>query len=419
VIGTQIGRTRLRRRLDAPADAVEPSASSHGPGLRGGGVQVLLRACLVTFLLAVLIFVPPGTNRLACWGVVLVYAAGSAVLGALLNPRHRGGLGWLWLAPFLDVAVLVTLALLVDQVGASSWTATLLERGFFLIPALAATLLNVRLVAAVTAPTVAVYLVTSLITGADDSEPLASVLLRSGVLAGLSAGAVLMSVVQRARVQTITDLAADRAALLAEMVDIENRERRGLAEDLHDGALQYVLAARQDLESARDGDAESFDRVDEALLASSRSLRSTVAGLHPAAVDAAGVTAVIKELTDQAGARGRLAARVDVSGWPTGRTTADELLIMTARELLTNVVKHAAASTVLVTLRRDEHTAHLEVADDGQGIAGVDLGARLAEGHLGVASRQIRIVAAGGEISFRAVHPHGTAVDVSVPLNPL
>jgi two-component system NarL family sensor kinase len=341
------------------------------------------------------------------------------VLGALLDPRRQEGPGWLWLAPFIDVAVLVTLAFLVDQVGASTWTATLLEHGFFLIPVLAVTLLNARLVAAVSAPTVAAYLVTSLITGADDSEPLASVLLRSGVLAGLSAGAVLMSMVQRARVQTIADLAAERAALLAEMVDIEDRERRRLAEDLHDGALQYVLAARQDLESARDGDAESFDRVDEALLESSRSLRSTVSSLHPAAVDAAGVTAVIKELTDQAATRGRLDTRVDVSGWPAGRTTADELLIMTARELLTNVVKHAGASTVLVTLRRDEHTAHLEVADDGQGIAGVDLGARLAEGHLGVASRQIRIAAAGGRITFRAARPHGTTVGVSVPLSPL
>jgi two-component system NarL family sensor kinase len=186
-------------------------------------VQVLLRACLVIFLLVVLIFVPPQTNRLACWGVVLAYAIGSVVLGALLDPRRQEGPGWLWLAPFIDVAVLVTLAFLVDQVGASTWTDTLLEHGFFLIPVLAVTLLNARLVAAVSAPTVAAYLVTSLITGADDSEPLASVLLRSGVLAGLSAGAVLMSMVQRARVQTIADLAAERAALLAEMVDIEDR----------------------------------------------------------------------------------------------------------------------------------------------------------------------------------------------------
>lgn len=417
--GTRVPRTWSRRRPGTLADPADRGAPAHVLDLRGGGVQVLLRTCLVTFLLAVLVFVPPETNRLACWGVVLGYAAGSAVLGALLNPGHRDERGRLWLAPFLDVAVLVTLALLVDQPGAATWTATLLERGFFLIPALAATLLNARLVAAVTAPTVAVHLVTNLVIGADDSEPLASVLLRSGVLAALSAGAVLMSVVQRARVQTITDLAADRAALLAEMVDIENRERRGLAEDLHDGALQYLLAARQDLESARDGDAESFDRIDEALTESSRSLRSTVTGLHPAAVDAAGVSAVIKDMADQAGTRGRLRTRVDVSGWPAGRTTADDLLIMTARELLTNVVKHAAASTVLVVLRREGHTAHLEVADDGQGIAGVDLGARLAEGHLGVASRQIRIAAAGGRITFRPAHPHGTVVDVSVPLSPL
>jgi two-component system NarL family sensor kinase len=372
----------------------------------------------VVFLLAVMIFVPPDRYQLACWVIVLTYAIGSAVLGVLLTLQHRGHLRWLWLAPFFDVAVLVALAFIADQSATATWTADLLERAFFLIPVLAATLLNPRVVAAITVPTVAIYLVTSLITGADDTEPVASVLLRSGALAALGAGSVLMSVVQRARVQAISDLADDRAALLAEMLDIEQRERRGLAENLHDGALQYVLAARQDLESARDdGDAESFDRVEEALVESSRLLRSTLTGLHPAAFEAAGVIPALKDLVDQAAARGRLAVQLDTDRWGPGRTGADELLVMTARELLANVVKHAAANTVVLTLSRDERTAHLEVADDGRGMAGVNLDNRLAAGHLGVASRRIRVAAAGGRITFRAAEPHGTVVVVEVPLN--
>ena len=63
-----------------------------------------------------------------------------------------------------------------------------------------------------------------------------------------------------------------------------------LAEELHDGALQYVLAARQDLEDIRPKDgAESFDRVDYALRESTTLLRSKVTQLHPAVLEQLGL----------------------------------------------------------------------------------------------------------------------------------
>lgn len=65
-----------------------------------------------------------------------------------------------------------------------------------------------------------------------------------------------------------------------------------------------------------------------------------------------------------------------------------------------NVVKHADASTVLVELSRDSGSAHLRVTDDGRGMGDVDLSGQLAEGHLGLASRRIRIEAVGGALSL-------------------
>ena len=95
----------------------------------------------------------------------------------------------------------------------------------------------------------------------------------------------------------------------------------------------------------------------------------------------------------------------------------DELLLTAARELVTNVVKHAQARTVSIELAREAGTATLRVSDDGVGMAGVDLDARLGAGHLGVASRRIRLEAAGGRITFSPADPHGTIVDVDVPLD--
>ena len=91
--------------------------------------------------------------------------------------------------------------------------------------------------------------------------------------------------------QTIAGLLADRTALLSEMITIEQREQRDLAEALHDGALQYVLGARQELDDLADGDPDAAHRIDVALTESARLLRTTMSQLHPAVIEATGSAA--------------------------------------------------------------------------------------------------------------------------------
>lgn len=80
-------------------------------------------------------------------------------------------------------------------------------------------------------------------------------------------------------------------------------------------------------------------------------------------------------------------------------------------------MKHAAARQVVVQLARTDAVARLQVIDDGRGLGGVDLDARLRNGHLGLASRRIRVEAAGGWMRLRDAEPHGTVAEVEVPLN--
>ena len=56
-----------------------------------------------------------------------------------------------------------------------------------------------------------------------------------------------VSRVQQRRLASIAELTASRSPLLADVMTAEERERRRIAEALHDGALQTVLAAKQDL----------------------------------------------------------------------------------------------------------------------------------------------------------------------------
>jgi two-component system NarL family sensor kinase len=402
---------------NAPGLAPDVAAVVLEHARRGLLLQSWLRLVLLAFVVLTLLTVPPERDLLWC----AVIAAGYALWVGGVTVWVRSGavsavrLGWL--AQFVDLAVLAVLTLLTGLATPQSWTSDVLEVGFPLIPVLAATQLRPRVCAAVVVPTVLVYLAAGIATRVANEEPWASLLLRTLLLAGVGLGCVGLSRIQRTRVRTIGALVRDRTDLLAELTDIERRERRSLSEHLHDGALQYVLAARQDLDDAREtGDQEAFTRVERALTESSQLLRSTVAELHPAVLDRAGLPAALRELVRAAGARGGFAVDLDVQDWPDDvRSPADALLYRTARELLTNVTKHAGAGSVAVALAHVGDRARLTVTDDGAGIPDGAVQRSLQCGHIGLTSHALRVEAAGGTLTLHPGRAAGTVAVVDVP----
>ena len=387
-------------------------------GMRGVRTQVLLRFVLAAFVLLTVVLEPPADDSVACYVIAGCYAVWTVGVAAF---AARGGIAvvrLIWLALFVDLIVLTAITIVAGASDEVSWTADILVNGFVLVPLLAATQLRPWVCVAVVVPTVVVYFASSAAARLANTEPWDSIVLRTVVLAGLGAGCVLLSRVQRSRVVTIGSLAADRSRLLAETVRIEERERRDLAEHLHDGALQYVLAARQDLEDVRSsGDVQAVARIDEALRESAMLLRSTMTELHPAVLEQSGLASALADLTRSVAARRPLTISLDTAEWPADvRTPADPLLFATARELLTNVVKHAAAEHVEVTAELDNGTARLTVLDDGAGIDETVLAQRLAEGHIGLASRRVRLEAAGGALRVQSREPHGTVAVAELPV---
>lgn len=401
-----------------PGVGDELDAAVDSYGLRAVRTQMWLRLLLVVFVAVTVLAVPPGNGEFACDLVITVYLAWVVVLAVLVRRGGVGLLRWGWLALFIDLAVLATLTVLTGVTAEQSWTSDILVNGMFLVPVLAASQLRPRVCVIVVVPTVLAYLLASVLTQDANDEPLASILLRTLVLAGVGVGCVALSAIQRDRVRTIVGLLTDRGALLAELVGIEDRERQALSEHLHDGALQYVLAARQDLdelEPARGAADDAYDRIDHALLETSRLLRATVGQLHPVVLEQAGLPRALAGLVESTAAR-VLAAELDTSSWPDGlRTPVDGLVLAAARELLTNVVKHAAADRLSVTLGSDGRTVELVITDDGRGVPAGALEERLAAGHIGLRSYQLRARAAGGELRVGPGVPSGTRASLRVP----
>lgn len=383
---------------------------------RGVRVQLVLRVVLAAFALLVVVLVPPQGSATASIVVALGYAAWTLALVVASRASHVALIRWVPVTLVVDVVVLCLLCFVASGSDTTSWTTDVLVYGFFLLPVIAASQLRAWVCVLVSAASVAAFFVTSVAARQSNGDTPWSVLLLSTLaLAGVGLGCVLLSRVQASRVLDISRLADDRATLLADLVGVEERERRDLAEALHDGALQYVLGARFDLDDV-EHDADARARLRHALDEAAGLLRSTTTELHPAVLDRAGLPVAVRELARSVAPRGDLVVEVDDAAWPEGvRTDADQLLLATARELLANVVKHASASSVLVTLALADGQALLVVEDDGVGTSAADVEARAAQGHVGLTSRRVRISSAGGTLELSPATPHGTRVECRVP----
>ncbi|MCX6475575.1 ATP-binding protein, partial [Rhodococcus sp. (in: high G+C Gram-positive bacteria)] len=233
----------------------------------------------------------------------------------------------------------------------------------------------------------------------------------------VGAGAIGLTRIQRSRVLTIGQLVGHRTSLLAELMGLEQRERTELSEQLHDGALQYVLAARMDLDELADSaEPVALARAAKALGEATTLLRSSVSELHPTVLVHVGLARAIGDLARSAQGRGGVVVDVDTSGWNDDlRTSADEVLFGATRELLGNVVKHAGAQNVRIELARLDHRAVLVVSDDGRGISADRIAERRAAGHIGLLSHELRVVAAGGSFSVGPGEESGTLARVEIP----
>jgi two-component system, NarL family, sensor kinase len=387
----------------------------------GSLLQGALRTVLIAFIAVALWLEPPNRNG---WIYVGVLAAYIVIVGCwsiwALRPGTREVIRTKTVVTLLvisaDVAVVSVLSVLTGITSPEDWTSDILRYGFFLIPLIAAAQLDPTISAAIAIPTVSALVATCWITKSSNEEPWSSILLTTAVLAALAAGSVALSRIQRSKVEMIGDLARQRTQLLEEVLGLEKRERRALSERLHDGALQYVLVARQDLDDVRSGVDDATDRIESALVECSQLLRDVVRELHPAVLARSGLKAAVSALVDSIVARTQLAVDVDSQTWPEAlRTDADHVLYSAAREILTNVIKHAHARNVHVKLECEAGLARLRIADDGVGITPASLARSVEDGHIGLASIRAKVLASGGDFDIRATSP-GTEITVSIPL---
>ena len=219
-----------------------------------------------------------------------------------------------------------------------------------------------------------------------------------------------LSLVLSRRAARMAALLDARKRLVSESMRADERHSRELAESLHDGPLQELLASRLELDelSERVND-PGLDAVRSTLAGTATQLRSALRNLHPAVLSELGLTPALSELLQQCRDRG---LDVDAELEAVGMPHTQDVLFRAARELLGNVARHADAATVWVALRQAGETITLVVRDDGIGFDPSILDRWIGDGHIGLASLVARVEAVGGSVDIRSAVGRGTQVTV-------
>ncbi|HKD96777.1 MAG TPA: GAF domain-containing protein [Micromonosporaceae bacterium] len=229
-------------------------------------------------------------------------------------------------------------------------------------------------------------------------------------------------------VNMITTFAAQAALALErvraqeereQLVVLEDRER--IARDLHDVVIQRLFATGLGLQSAarlvvRDEVRERVDRAVDELDTTIRDIRRAIFELRTPASPS--LRSDLASAAEAAAASLGFRPRLRVDG-PVDHAVPDGMrddLLAVVREALSNVVRHARAGEVAVTLVVTGDAATLEVVDDGIGVDARPEAAPGRDGGHGLANMRGRAERRGGSFRVETAQPRGTRLVWSAPL---
>jgi signal transduction histidine kinase len=196
---------------------------------------------------------------------------------------------------------------------------------------------------------------------------------------------------------------------------IEDRER--IARDLHDGVIQSLFAVGIGLQgtAAVVGDVRLADRIQQFVTEIDRvigDVRSYIFGLRPSVLTGGNLTNTLEQLAHEVQERTGVTVIVEIDiSLEAALVNGSAQIVHIVREALSNVGRHAGATTCRVSIRRDGASAVVEIDDDGRGFDTSSATRGMGMGNLAERAETI-----GGTLEVDSQPGTGTTVRVRIPL---
>ena len=231
-------------------------------------------------------------------------------------------------------------------------------------------------------------------------------------------------ITERKRGEESLVLQKEQLRALAERLQwVREEDRKRVARDLHDQIGQILTAIKMDLtwmtRHLPESEVEVLARLTESIQSINdgvKSVRAICSGLRPGVLDDLGLAAAIEWQASEFASRNGVRCQVSVPPvdlhMDGDRATAAFRIF---QECLTNVIRHAQAKSVRVSLCQEDENILLVVEDDGVGFCESDLSNSL--GSLGLLGMKERAQFCGGDVQISSSPGNGTTVTVRVPVD--
>ncbi|MFC1987557.1 ATP-binding protein [Chloroflexota bacterium] len=217
-----------------------------------------------------------------------------------------------------------------------------------------------------------------------------------------------------------------RGELLRKVLTVQEEERKRIARELHDETSQSLVGLVMRLEAVASMPDESIGKV-RSLLADVKNLavrtidsvHNIIFDLRPSVLDDLGLLPALRWYVENRLEEAAIESRVEVTGEEKKLPPEVEIAVFRAvQEAITNIIKHAEARNVVLSVEFKGDFLRVEVEDDGKGfdVEAINLQSDEMRG-LGLLGIEERVTILGGKFNIESQPEHGTHLTIEVPLD--
>lgn len=221
-------------------------------------------------------------------------------------------------------------------------------------------------------------------------------------------------------IRDITQKKVNSELMIKATLEGENRERKRMAQEIHDGIGQYISAINLNLSSLKKGiedlpetHKKRFKTSLELTKKAMRESRRMAHNLMPSELDHYGLKEATETLLTQIEQTGKVQTQLE---WDLNNDLLKEHtkihLYRIIQEAVNNSIKHGHSSNISIALRNDENRIYCVIRDDGEGR---DLDSDKVNIGIGIKSMKTRSELLGGKFKIESNKGEGFAIRISIP----
>jgi two-component system sensor histidine kinase DegS len=214
--------------------------------------------------------------------------------------------------------------------------------------------------------------------------------------------------------------------LTRQIISAQEEERKEISRELHDEVVQTLVGINVELAALTKGTSAGLHKLRAKIARTQRLVANSVNAVHrfarelrPAVLDDLGLIPALHVFCKGLAARKKLKIQLTAFRGVEALGGAERtVLFRVAQEALNNVVRHARASAVTISISRMPATVRMEIADNGKSFpVGQTLLPRNNK-RLGLVGMRERIEMVGGHLTIKSAPGHGTTVCAEIPFTP-